>query len=105
METGINNSITDVKEVHVGQITLNNGETKTGVTAILPHKGNLFKKKIIGATHVINGFGKSIGLVQIDELGTIETPIILTNTLSAGIAADSLVRYMQIGRASCRERE
>lgn len=94
METGINNSITDVKEVHVGQITLNNGETKTGVTAILPHKGNLFKKKIIGATHVINGFGKSIGLVQIDELGTIETPIILTNTLSAGIAADSLVRYM-----------
>lgn len=105
MEIGTKNSITDVDGVHIGHVTLNNDETKTGITAILPHKGNMFKEKVIGAAHIINGFGKSIGLVQINELGTIETPIILTNTLSAGIAADSLVKYMleenkDIGRST-----
>ncbi len=94
MEPGKRNSITDVDEVCVGHITLNNSKIKTGITSILPHKGNIFKDKVIGATHIINGFGKSIGLVQIDELGTIETPIILTNTLSVGITTDSLVKYM-----------
>ena len=91
---GINNSITDVKGVKVGHVTLDDGVIKTGVTAILPHEGNIFKDKLVAACHVINGFGKSTGLIQIEELGTIETPIILTNTLSVGTAHDTLVRYM-----------
>lgn len=92
--TGKNNSITDVKRVKVGHKTLNNGNIKTGVTAVVPHEGNIFKEKLIAACHVINGFGKSTGLVQIEELGTLETPIILTNTLSVGTAHEALVRYM-----------
>ena len=91
---GKNNSITDVEGVRVGHKTLDDGKVKTGVTAIIPHEGNIFKEKLIAASHVINGFGKSTGLMQIDELGTIETPIILTNTLSVGKAHESLVRYM-----------
>lgn len=91
---GNNNSITDVKGVKVGHTTLNEGIIKTGVTAILPHEGNMFKDKLIAACHVINGFGKSTGLIQIEELGTIETPIILTNTLSVGAAHEALVKYM-----------
>lgn len=93
-QTGKNNSITDVKGVKVGHKTLDNGNIKTGVTVILPHEDNMFQNKLIGAAHVINGFGKSIGLVQIEELGTIETPIVLTNTLSVGTAHEALVRYM-----------
>lgn len=92
--TGKNNSITDVKGVKVGHITLVDGDIKTGVTAILPHEGNIFRDKLIAACHVINGFGKATGLIQIEELGTIETPIILTNTLSVGTAHEALVRYM-----------
>lgn len=91
---GKNNSITDVEGVKVGHVTLDNKNMKTGVTAILPHGGNIFKEKLVASTHVINGFGKSTGIIQIDELGTIETPIILTNTLSVGTAYDALVRYM-----------
>jgi D-aminopeptidase len=64
------------------------------VTAILPHRGNIFREKVKAASFVINGFGKSIGLVQIDELGTLETPILLTNTLNVGLVADALVEYM-----------
>ncbi len=94
MKTGNKNSITDVPGVKVGHVTLDDGEIKTGVTAIVPHNRNLFKEKVIGACHVINGFGKSIGLVQIEELGNIETPIILTNTLSIGAAHEGLVKYM-----------
>ena len=94
MELGNNNSITDVPGIKVGHITLNCGNAKTGVTAILPHDRNLFKEKVVAACHVINGFGKSVGLVQIEELGNIETPIILTNTLSVGAAHEGLVRYM-----------
>ncbi|MGV8508441.1 P1 family peptidase, partial [Pseudomonas aeruginosa] len=70
--------------------TLSNGDIQTGVTAILPHQGNVFKEKVIAASHVINGFGKTMGTIQINELGTIETPILLTNTLSIGTAADAL---------------
>lgn len=92
--TGNNNSITDVKGIKVGHITLKDGNINTGVTAILPHEGNIFKDKLLAACHVINGFGKSTGLVQVEELGTIETPIILTNTLSVGTAHEALVRYM-----------
>jgi D-aminopeptidase len=64
------------------------------VTAVLPHGGNLFQSKVMGAADVINGFGKSVGLMQIEELGTIETPIVLTNTLNVGIAADALLEVM-----------
>lgn len=94
MKPGKLNSITDIEGVRVGNITLNNGEIKTGVTAIIPHVGNLFREKVMASSHVINGFGKSIGLVQIDEMGTIETPIILTNTFGIGAGFDGAVEYM-----------
>ncbi|WP_414473315.1 P1 family peptidase [Microvirga sp. M2] len=86
------NAITDVPGVRVGHCTLRDRDVNTGVTAILPHSGNLFRRKVGAASHVINGFGKSTGLVQIDELGTIETPILLTNTLSVGTCATALIR-------------
>ncbi len=89
---GAKNAITDVPGVRVGHCTLRDGDINTGVTAILPHSGNLFRRKVVAASHVINGFGKSAGLVQIDELGTIETPILLTNTLSVGTCATALIR-------------
>jgi D-aminopeptidase len=87
------NAITDVPDVTVGHATLKQGEVNTGVTAVLPHSGNLFKDKVSAASVVFNGFGKTTGLVQVDELGAIETPILLTNTLSVGTAAEALVRY------------
>lgn len=93
IKTGKNNSITDVKGLKVGHKTLDDGNIKTGVTVIIP-KENMFKEKLLAASYVINGFGKSIGLVQIDEVGTIETPIILTNTFSVPAASDALIRYM-----------
>ena len=91
---GKRNLITDVPGVTVGQVTIQDGEINTGVTAILPHGGNLFQEKVLAGAAVINGFGKSAGLVQIEELGTIESPIILTNTLSAGTALTAMVKYM-----------
>lgn len=91
---GPNNLITDVKGVKVGHVTLSEGDVQTGVTVVLPHSGNIFREKVVAATYVINGFGKSIGTVQVEELGTIETPIVLTNTLSVGTAATGLIRYM-----------
>lgn len=94
MEHGARNLITDVPGVRVGHTTLHDGEIHTGVTAILPHGGDLFHDKCIAAAHVINGFGKSAGLVQVQELGTLETPILLTNTLSVGTASTALVEYM-----------
>lgn len=94
MKRGKRNAITDVEGIKIGHVTLDQEKVKTGVTAILPHEGNLFKEKLAAACHVINGFGKSAGLVQIEELGNIETPIILTNTLSIGTAHEGLVRYM-----------
>ncbi len=94
LDPGKNNKITDVKGVKVGHCTLDNGQVNTGVTAILPHSGNIFRKKVIASSHVINGFGKSTGLVQINELGTIETPIVLTNTLNVGIAHQAVVKKM-----------
>lgn len=104
-QRGPKNLITDVPGITVGHVTLSdNGSMHTGVTAIRPHNGNIFEQKVMAASFVFNGFGKTIGLVQIDELGTIETPIILTNTLSVGTAATALVKYMmaenpEIGRA------
>lgn len=94
LQKGKNNLITDVKGVKVGHKTLDNGNIKTGVTAIIPHSDNIFREKLICSSYVINGFGKSIGFVQIDELGTLETPIILTNTLSVGTCSTALVKYM-----------
>jgi D-aminopeptidase len=91
---GEKNLITDVPGVKVGQVTLKDGKARTGVTVILPHEGNIFKDKVMAASQVLNGFGKSIGLVQVDELGTIETPIAMTNTLSVGTVSTALVKYM-----------
>ena len=91
---GKRNLISDVEGVRVGHVTLNDGKIKTGVTAILPHGGNLFKEKVMASSCVINGFGKSVGLIQVEEIGNIETPIIMTNTLSVGTASEGLIRYM-----------
>lgn len=93
-KAGRRNLITDVPGVKVGQVTIQKGEVNTGVTAILPHGGNLFQEKVMAGVSVINGFGKSTGLVQVEELGTIESPIILTNTLSTGTALTAMVKYM-----------
>ena len=94
METGPLNAITDVGGVLVGHTTVIDGESvRTGVTAILPHGGNLFRDKVPGAVFVGNAFGKLAGSTQVGELGTIETPIVLTNTLSVGAAMDAVVRW------------
>ena len=91
---GPKNTITDVAGVKVGHVTLADGDVQTGVTAVLPASDNLFKNKFIAGSQVINGFGKTTGLLQVDEMGTIETPLILTNTLSVGDAWVGLVQYM-----------
>ena len=91
---GRRNLISDVPGVRVGHVTLSEGEVHTGVTAVLPHGGNLFREKVMAGVSVINGFGKSAGLIQIEELGTIETPIVLTNTFSVGTALEALTGYM-----------
>jgi D-aminopeptidase len=93
--TGPLNAITDVAGVRVGHTTLSTGDSiRTGVTAILPHGNNLFQHKVPAAISVGNGFGKLIGVTQVQELGQIETPIVLTNTLSVWDAADGIVDYM-----------
>ncbi len=94
LKTGEYNAITDVKGVLVGHKTIIRGEDiRTGVTAILPHRGNIFMEKVPAAIYVGNGFGKLAGYTQVRELGNIETPIILTNTLSVPTAADALIDY------------
>jgi D-aminopeptidase len=93
-ETGTLNAITDVAGVLVGHTTLVDGDgVRTGVTAILPHAGNLFRDKVPGAVFVGNAFGKLAGSTQVNELGTIESPIVLTNTLAVGTAVDAVVRW------------
>lgn len=93
---GPRNLITDVPGVRVGHVTLRDSEKDihTGVTAIIPAEGNLFKEKVAAGVAVINGFGKSAGLVQVKELGTIEAPVALTNTFGVGRAVDALIKYM-----------
>ncbi|MGY0692667.1 DmpA family aminopeptidase [Virgibacillus sp. FSP13] len=96
---GRSNCITDVSSVKVGHVTLyekvNDRETIcTGVTAILPHSGNLFTQKTRAASAVINGYGKTAGLVQVDELGLLESPIMLTNTFSVGPVMQGTLQYM-----------
>ena len=88
------NAITDVAGVTVGHTTLVEGDSvRTGVTAVLPHGGNLFQDKVTGGVYVANAFGKLAGSTQVTELGTIETPIVLTNTLAVGVAVDALVGW------------
>lgn len=89
------NAITDVAGVGVGHTTIVRGDNvRTGVTAVLPHGGNLFREKVPGAVHVGNGFGKLMGSTQVNELGEIEAPILLTSTLSVPRVADALLDYM-----------
>jgi len=95
MNPGPLNAITDVGGVRVGHTTVRQGERfRTGVTAIIPHAGNLFREKVPAAIVVGNGFGKLAGLSQVQELGTLETPILLTGTLSVPRVADALITYM-----------
>ena len=93
LQPGARNAITDVPGVAIGHRTRTDGEARTGVTAILAHGGNLYREKVVAAQCVLNGFGKSTGLVQIEELGTIETPIALTNTFAVGTCATALIRH------------
>ncbi len=99
MQKGNWNLITDVSNVQVGHVTLyeklNDEDTIcTGVTAILPHGGNLFEQKVPAASFVLNGFGKTVGLVQVEELGVMESPLMLTNTFSVAAVLDGTLEYM-----------
>jgi D-aminopeptidase len=103
LETGNHNAITDVEGVGVGHSTIIHGDgplrigegpIRTGVTAIVPHQGNPYEEKVIGAVDVFNAYGKSVGLLQVAHMGTIETPILLTDTLNTWLVADALVSYM-----------
>ena len=100
---GPHNAITDVEGVSVGHVTLIDGQgpleigegpVRTGVTVVLPHQGDIFRQKVTAAAHIVNGFGKSVGIPQVMELGVIESPIALTNTLNTWSVADVLVDYM-----------
>ncbi|HET9133897.1 MAG TPA: P1 family peptidase [Gemmatimonadales bacterium] len=102
---GPRNAITDVAGVRVGQVTITGGDSlNTGITAILPHGGNLFLERVPAAIHVGNGFGKFVGVSQLAELGELETPILLTCTLCVWRAADAMVAWMlaQPGMANVR---
>ena len=100
---GPRNSITDVEGVRVGHVTLyegsgplvpGRGPVRTGVTVVVPHGGNTYREKVPAAATVFNGFTKAVGLVQVEELGVLETPVALTNTLNVGLVADGLVEYL-----------
>lgn len=98
-ETGTYNAITDISGVMVGHTTLSYKSAgdrmiQTGVTAILPHSGSLFQEKVMGSSHVINGFGKTVGTIQLKELGVIESPILLTNTLSVPAVMEGTILYL-----------
>ena len=94
MEPGAHNRITDVPGVKVGHCTVDNERHKTGVTVVLPCPDDIFQNKLVAACHVLNGFGKTAGLMQIQELGTLESPIALTNTLNVGLVHDALVEHL-----------
>lgn len=107
LETGPDNALTDVPGVLVGHTTIIRGDSgplipgsgpvRTGVTAIRPHPGNLFADQVAAGVHVLNGFGKTLGLEQVRELGVLETPILLTNTLNVWRCADALLDWMLAG--------
>ena len=92
---GIRNTITDVPGVRVGHYTVKKGKNQTGVTVIIPCDGFVYERKPLAAVYALNGFGKTQGTVQIEELGVLETPIALTNTLNVGKAADGLVTFTE----------
>ncbi len=94
MNKGTLNAITDVPGVRVGHATVQNERHNTGVTVILPCEDDIFQNKMVAACHVLNGFGKTAGLMQTEELGTLETPIALTNTLNVGLVHDAMVEHM-----------
>src|SRR4029453_16629517 len=95
LPTGQLNAITDVAGIEVGHATIINGDkVRTGVTAVLPHSGNVYRDKVPGAIFVGNGFGKLTGSTQVDEMGEIETPILLTNTASVPGVADAVTTYI-----------
>jgi len=98
-KTGTYNAITDITGVMVGHTTLSfksaeDRIVQTGVTAILPHSGNLFQEKVLGSSYVINGFGKTVGTIQLQELGVVESPILLTNTFSVPAVLEGTIRYL-----------
>jgi len=92
LPTGRHNTIADVAGVTVGHATVLEGDVRTGVTAIIPHPGDIFRDRPVAAAEVLNGFGKSVGLMQIEELGQLETPVLLTNTFSVPACANALIR-------------
>jgi D-aminopeptidase len=95
LPTGPNNAITDVSNVRVGQVTISrDGTINTGVTVVLPHDGNVFREKVSAAVVVGNGFGKLTGALQVNELGELESPIVLTCTLCVGKAWDATAGYL-----------
>jgi D-aminopeptidase len=97
------NAITDVADVRVGQVTVHEGEAiRTGVTAVLPHGGNVFESRVPAAIHIGNGFGKLIGISQVQELGEVETPIVLTCTLCVPRAADAVLDLVLAENPSAR---
>ena len=103
-QPGQYNSITDVPGVTVGHVTLIDGDSvRTGVTAIVPHQGNIFRQKVPAAIYVGNGFGKLAGMTQVCELGNIETPVILTNTLSVAAGMQGAIRYTLMQPGNERE--
>ena len=93
LKPGALNAITDVNGVKVGHTTINGDNVHTGVTAIVPHGGNIFQDKVPSAIYVGNGFGKLVGTTQVKELGNLEVPIVLTNTLSVPTAMDAIIEY------------
>ncbi len=99
LKKGPRNAISDVSGVTVGHCTVDNERHKTGVTVVMPCSDDIFREKMVAACHVLNGFGKTAGLMQIEELGTLESPIALTNTLNVGLVHDAMVEYL------CRQGE
>ena len=94
LTSGKLNNIADVTGVTVGHCTVDNAQHKTGVTVIMPTPHNIFTHKLIASSYILNGFGKTTGTLQIQELGTLESPIALTNTLNVGLVQDAIVDYM-----------
>lgn len=101
LPAGPRNAITDVAGVSVGHHTRDEGDIQTGVTVLRPHPGDPFRDKVPAASVVLNGFGKSVGLVQVEELGVLETPIALTNTFSVGTVATAQIRHCLAAHPEC----
>jgi D-aminopeptidase len=101
LPAGPRNAITDVAGVTVGHHTIDDGDIQTGVTVVRPHAGDPFRDKVPAAAMVLNGFGKSVGLIQVEELGVLETPIALTNTFSVGMVATAQIRHCLAAHPEC----